>query len=108
MSNNPGKKGKPTPWQKKAAEHRQRALEEFRLAKRPDYAAWSKRRSEAAFEFRQQTGADSFSTDFASAMKASDKLLRAWDKVNPSPLSWDEGKVLKEEFAAQYVSVDHS
>lgn len=109
MSNNPGKRGKPAPWQKRAEEHRQRALEEYRLANHPEYAAWSKRRSDAALAFRQQTGADDIlNRDLMKAVKASDKLLRAWGQANPSPLSWDDYNRLESEFAAQYVPRDFS
>ncbi|MBZ9886904.1 hypothetical protein EN925_16435 [Mesorhizobium sp. M7A.F.Ca.US.006.04.2.1] len=109
MSNNPGKKGKPAPWQKRAAEHRDQALEEYRLANNPSYAEWSKRRSEAARSFRKETGADDFSNrDLFKAMKAASARLRAWDKANPSPTSWDDHKRLETEFAAQYVPRDYS
>ncbi|QKC97802.1 hypothetical protein [Mesorhizobium sp. NZP2298] len=109
MSNNPGKKGKPAPWQKRAAEDREQALQEYRRANHPAYAEWSKRRKEAAKSFRQETGADDLSNrDLFKAMKAADARLRAWDRANPSPMSWDDDKRLQTAFAAQYVARDYS
>ncbi|MDX8540721.1 hypothetical protein RFM23_24185 [Mesorhizobium abyssinicae] len=109
MSNNPGKKGKPAPWERRAAEHREQALAEYRLANHPAYAEWSQRRSEAARSFRKETGADDLSNrDIFKAMKAASARLRAWDKANPSPMSWDDHKRLETEFAAQYAPRDYS
>lgn len=109
MSNNPGKRGKPAPWDKRAAEHRVRALQVYQLANHPAYAEWSKLRREASQSFRRETGADDFTNpDVFKAMKAADKRLRAWDKTNLPPLSWDDHKRLETEFMAQYVPRDFS
>ncbi|AEH89401.1 hypothetical protein [Mesorhizobium opportunistum] len=109
MSNNPGKKGKPAPWEKRSAEHREHVLQEYRLANHAAYAEWSERRHEAAKSFRHETGADDLSNrDIFKAMKAADVRLRAWEKNNPNPMSWDDYKRLEAEFAAQYVKRDFS
>jgi hypothetical protein len=39
MSNNPGKKGKPAPWDKKADRAREHAFDEYRRAHHPIYDA---------------------------------------------------------------------
>lgn len=102
MSNNPGKKGKPAPWERRAAEHRAGALEDFRLANHAAYADWSRRRSEAHRSFREE------SSERFGMSKEADRRLGAWEKKNPNPMSWEEYKRLEAEFAAQYVPVDHS
>lgn len=109
MSNNPGKRGRPAPWVKKAQEHKERALQEYRRAHHPTYNEWCERRSTAARAFRKEEEAKRPEFhQIHESMKASDKRLRHWDKANPSPLTWEEHERLEAEFEAQYVRPDYS
>ncbi|MCQ1571733.1 hypothetical protein NFO65_13455 [Neorhizobium galegae] len=109
MSNNPGKKGKPAPWDRAAQEHRDHALDDYRRAHHREYHEWRKRRSDAAMQFRAEENAKRPGIgEIHQAMKASDKRLRKWDKENPSPLSWDDYVRLEAEFDAQYIKPDFS
>ncbi|MCO6421770.1 hypothetical protein CN135_20880 [Sinorhizobium meliloti] len=109
MSNNPGKKGKPAPWVKRSQEHRERALQEYRRANHPAYDEWCHRRTEASIQIRnEEEAAQPEFWQIGAALKAGDKRLRAWDKANPSPLSWEDYTRLEAEFDKVYVPKDFS
>lgn len=109
MSNNPGKKGKPAPWVKREHEDRARALDEHKRAHHPAYRAWCEARSEVGRKARSE--ADALFpglSDVSQSMKHSDKAVRAWDKANENPMTWEEMQALEAEFAKSYVSIDRS
>jgi hypothetical protein len=109
MSNNPGKKGKPAPRDKRAAAHRDRALKEYRLAHHPAYAEWSKRRSEAFDPFmREAEITNPGLVGRLDASKVANKRLLKWEMANPTPMTWEEYTRLEVEFSAQYTPVDYS
>jgi hypothetical protein len=109
MSNNPGKKGKPAPWVKRAREHRQTALRQYLRDHHPAYDEWCTRRSEAASEFHKQAVAKHPGIlGVSDAIKAENRKLSKWDRENHSPLTWEDSKRLEAEFDALYVQPDFS
>lgn len=109
MSNNPGKKGKPAPWVRREREDRERALQEYRLLHHAAYRAWHAARNEVARQARSE--ADHLFpglSGITKSMKHSDKIVKAWDKANPNPMTWDEYKALEEEFSKTYEPIDRS
>lgn len=107
MSNNPGKRGKPAPWVIRERKERDRAFREYQLANHPAFAEWSKRRLEAFKSFMPEEGR-TFGPGYSKALNAAHKRLRAWEKKNPNPMSWDDYTRLEAEFAAQYMPKDYS
>jgi hypothetical protein len=108
MSNNPGKKGKPAPWEKHATAEQQRALEEYKLAHHPAYAKRQEERRAAHRAFLAAFGDKPIWSYTNEESIAANKKLRAWDKKNPNPMSFDEFLQLEKDFDAQYTARDYS
>ncbi|WP_457586111.1 hypothetical protein [Ensifer canadensis] len=109
MSNNPGKKGKPAPWVKRAQEHRAHALHEYRRANHLAYDEWQSRRTEASILIRkEEEAARPEFWQISAAIKAGDKRLKAWEKANPNPMTFEEYTRLEAEFDKVYVAKDFS
>jgi len=109
MSNNPGKKGKPAPWERRKREHYDRALQAYRLENHPAYRKWSEERSEVARKARVEAELIFPGLlGISRAIKYTDKAVRAWDKKNKNPLTWEQSEALKADFSKVYVPVDLS
>lgn len=109
MSNNPGKKGKPAPWVKREREDRESAFQDYRLQHHRAYRVWYEARTEVARQGRAEAERlfPGFS-DISKSMKHGDKIVKAWDKANPNPMTWKEYKALEDEFVKTYVPIDRS
>ncbi|MGN7771553.1 hypothetical protein [Phyllobacterium sp. 22552] len=108
MSNNPGKKGKAAPWVKRAATERMNDLHKYRQDNHPAYAKHIEERKAVFKSFlppEDETPAWKLSN---KELTDANKKLKAWDKKNPSPMSFEEYVQLEKDFDAQYTPKDYS
>lgn len=109
MSNNPGKKGKPAPWEKRERENRDQALEAYLREHHPAYKKWCEEKSEFARNVSLEAGTRySWTLRYIRVEKDVQKAISAWEKQNKSPLTWEESKAMEADFSMVYVPVDRS